>query len=398
MISVDEARDAIWNALAPLDEEEAPLETAHGRILAAPVIAQLDQPPFCASAMDGYAVRLQDAAKTGDRLQVIGVSSAGERFDGALAPRAAVRIYTGAPVPDGADHILIQEEAERNQDEIVVTAAQDTAKHIRPAGIDFRKGEELLSAGARLTGASLALAAASGTARLAVRRRPRIALIANGDELVLPGAPPGPDQIICSIPYGLAPMIETWGGAASFLGIAADNIESIRRLAERGLEYNLIVPIGGASVGDRDYMRAAFAELGFSPMFEKIAMKPGKPTWFGMAGKTPVLGLPGNPASALVASVLFLKIAIGRFLALDRRRLEEATPAKSTAPLPPCGARETYLRARLASAADGSQTVASFDAQDSSLLSVMARSNVLIRRRAGAGPAKEGDVLDCLRI
>ncbi|HOP20484.1 MAG TPA: molybdopterin molybdotransferase MoeA, partial [Amphiplicatus sp.] len=226
LTSVDEAKDAIWNALSPLSPETVPLDAASGRVLAGPVIAGMSQPPFNASAMDGYAVRIEDVRKAGAQLRVIGVSSAGERFTGALRAGEAVRIFTGAPVPPGADHILIQEDTARAGDVVRVTAEQKSAANIRPLGVDFHKGETLIAAGARIEGAALALAAAAGAARLSVTRRPRIALIANGDELVMPGETPGPDQIVCSIPFGLAPMIEKWGAQADFLGVARDDMAS----------------------------------------------------------------------------------------------------------------------------------------------------------------------------
>jgi len=295
LISVDEAKDAIWNALSPLPAETIPLETASGRVLAAPVIAGMSQPPFNASAMDGYAVRIEDVRKAGAQLRVIGVSSAGERFTGALRAGEAVRIFTGAPVPPGADHILIQEDTARAGDVVRVTAEQKSAANIRPLGVDFHKGETLIAAGARIEGAALALAAAAGAARLSVTRRPRIALIANGDELVMPGETPGPDQIVCSIPFGLAPMIEKWGAQADFLGVARDDMASITAFARKAMDYDVIVPIGGASVGERDFMRAAFGDLGYAPVFEKVAVRPGKPTWFASPDEPPFLGCRETP-------------------------------------------------------------------------------------------------------
>lgn len=397
MISVDEARAIIRGALRPLPAESVALEAAHGRTLAAPVIAKMSQPPFDASAMDGYAVRLEDVRRTGARLKVIGVSSAGDRFQGALEPGAAVRIFTGAPVPEGADHILIQEDAERAGDVITVKAGAGAAGHIRPAGVDFREGEMLLPAGTRASGPALALAAAGGAAKLEARRRPRVALIANGDELVPPGAAAGPDQIICSIPYALSPMIESWGGSPTFLGIAADAIDSIRGLAEQGLDHDIIVPIGGASVGDRDFMRAAFAEIGFVSAFEKVSVKPGKPTWFGRAGRAAVLGLPGNPASALVTAALFLRPAIARLLGASEGA-ETPLPARAGAAIAANGPLESYLRARLTVGADGVRIATPSGDQDSSLMSVMARSDLLIRRRAGAGAVQPGDIVDCIPL
>jgi molybdopterin molybdotransferase len=229
-----------------------------------------------------------------------------------------------------------------------------------------------------------------------VRRKPRVALIANGDELVLPGERPGPDQIVCSIDVGLAAMIREWGGDATFLGVARDDKASIRALADQAFDADLIVPIGGASVGDKDYMRTVFAELGFRPVFDKVSVKPGKPTWFSVSGSWAVLGVPGNPASALVTAALFLQAALTRFLGA-RDEVGYAT-ARTTVALPPAGARETFLRARFSDTGDGVRYVTPFDDQDSSLLSVMARANALIRRPAGAGPAAVGDTVLCLPL
>ncbi|MEZ5928316.1 MAG: molybdopterin molybdotransferase MoeA [Parvularculaceae bacterium] len=384
LTSVDEAKDAIWNALSPLSPETVPLDAASGRVLAGPVIAGMSQPPFNASAMDGYAVRIEDVRKAGAQLRVIGVSSAGERFTGALRAGEAVRIFTGAPVPPGADHILIQEDTARDGDVVRVTAEQKSAANIRPLGVDFHKGETLIAAGARIEGAALALAAAAGAARLSVTRRPRIALIANGDELVMPGETPGPDQIVCSIPFGLAPMIEKWGAQADFLGVARDDMASITAFARKAMDYDVIVPIGGASVGERDFMRAAFGDLGYAPVFEKVAVRPGKPTWFGFAGRAAVLGLPGNPASALVTATLFLRLAIGRLLGRVQSEADPILHARAASALKENGARETWLRAEVIQREDGSLAAAPFGDQDSSLISVMARANALIRRAANA--------------
>ncbi len=396
MLSVKDAIAAIRSALAPLPAETVAPEEAAGRVLASPVIARLTQPPFNSSAMDGYAVRLDEAREAGAILDVVGVSSAGAGFHHPLPPGCAVRIFTGAPVPEGADHILIQEEAESRGEKVVITVRQQKAPYVRAAGIDFREGDLLLHKGARLSGAALALAAAGNVAAVAVATRPRIAIIANGDELVLPGAAPGRDQIVSSIQYGLSPHIEEWGAAAAFLGIAWDDKASIRQLAEAATGFDLIAPIGGASVGDHDFMRTVFEELGFSAVFQGVSVRPGKPTWFSAGGAAAVLGLPGNPASALVTARLFLKPAIERLLGAESDdRFPKARLAK---PIGENGPRETYLRARVTEGDDGVRWAAPFDMQDSSLLSVMAQSNALIRREIGAPAANTGELVEYLAL
>lgn len=398
MISVAEAQAAIRGALSPVKVETCPLAKAAGRCLAAPVQARLTQPPFTASAMDGYAVKLADVATLGAKLKIIGVSSAGERFNGAVKSSAAVRIYTGAPLPSGADHVIIQEHVTRDGNEITVQQPQERSRNIRAAGIDFNKDEELLAAGARLNGPMLALTAAGNHTEVTVRRRPKVALIANGDELVPPGGLPKPDQIISSIPYGLMPMIENWGGAPEFLGIAPDDPAAIAQIVKQGFDYDLIVPVGGASVGGRDFMRQVFAELGFTSHFEKVSVKPGKPAWFGFTRDTPVIGLPGNPASALVTAILFIKPAICALLGGVSEPRRDCFTARLTTPLAANGPRETYLRGHIAKDNNGARIVTPHDHQDSSLLSIFAKSDALIKREANAVKAREGDVAFCLAI
>ena len=395
MISVDEAKAIITGALSPLGEEILPLKKAHGRTLAQPIIAKLTQPPFSASAMDGYAVRFEDV-QTGATLKVIGVSSAGERFEGRVAGNEAVRIYTGAPVPEGADHIVIQEHVSRDGDVITVNETQKEKRHIRPAGGDFKDGEALLHAGETLSGPALVLAAAANHQSASVVRRPRVALIANGDELVMPGGNLSPDEIVCSIPFGLSPMIENWGGAPEFLGIAPDDPAAIKAVVEKALAYDLIVPIGGASVGDRDFMRKVFKDLGFQSLFEKVAVKPGKPAWFGQVEKSHVIGLPGNPASALATAILFLRPAINAMLGATSDHQEVSLPLAE--PLGANGSRENYQRARIVKNDKGEDAVLPDSNQDSSLMQVFARADLLLRRLPDAPAAAKGDLVDCLKI
>lgn len=396
LISVDEALRLIAGTVRVLEPEIVTLDAAAGRTLAEDMIARMTQPPFAASAMDGYAVRIGDVRTPGARLTVIGESAAGARFVGSVGAGEAVRIFTGAPMPAGADHVLIQEDARAEGAGVAVVEAQARAGNVRPAGVDFRKGAVLASKGERLTGPKLALIAAGNIDSVRVIRAPRVAIIANGDELAPPGAALSEDAIVSSIPYGLAPMIAEWGGAPRFVGIARDDAADIRRMIEAAADSDLIAPVGGASVGDRDFMRAGFAGCGAAPVFEKVSIKPGKPSWFAtMANGRFVLGLPGNPASALVTARIFLKTAIDRFL--GRAGAAEARNYRLHAPLGAAGPRETFLRARLVDAPDGERAVEAFDNQDSSLLSVLAMSDVLIRRRAGAGPAQAGERVSCLK-
>lgn len=394
-ISVEEARVAIAAALSPLPEERVPLAVAAGRTLSRALVAGRAQPPFDASAMDGYAVRLADVADAGARLRIVGEAAAGARFRSPLPPGAALRIFTGAPVPAGADHVLIQEDAERDGDDVIVRVPQSRARNIRRAGIDFVEGDMLIAAGERLSGARLALAAAANFAEIPVRRRPRVALIANGDELVLPGLAQGEDQILCSIPFALADLVAKWGGAATFIGLARDEAADIRAHIDKAAEFDLIVPIGGASVGDRDLMRGVFAEAGFATVFARVAVRPGLPTWFAARGAQHLLGLPGNPASALVTSELFLRHAIRRLLGAPE---EQMVAARLAEPLAANGPRETYLRADLRISDDGVAIARALDDQDSSLLTVMARADALIRRRQGAPPSAAGDLVECVPL
>lgn len=396
MISVDEAWRLIAATLQPLGAENTPLDAAAGRTLAADVKSRLTHPSFNASAMDGYAVRLADVMQAGSKLTVIGESAAGSSFKGSLGAGEAVRIFTGAAVPTGADHILIQEEALRDGEIVTAKAAQTRAAHVRPAGLDFHSGEVLARKGETLTGPLLALIAAGNVDAVSIMRRPRIAIIANGDELAPPGATLTDDQIVSSIPYCLSPMIAAWGGVAEVAGIARDDPADIDRMIARTLSADLILPVGGASVGDRDYMRAAFSARGAASVFEKVSLKPGKPTWFAAIPDGPfVLGLPGNPASALVTARLFLKAAIGAMLGRADGR-DDWFRARLCTAIPPNGPRETFLRARTAIDDNGVMTVTPFENQDSSLLSVMARSDALIRRRAEDAAAPSGAIVDCL--
>jgi len=390
LLPVDEALARVLDGAAPLPDEEIDLADAAGRVLAADVVASRAQPPFPASAMDGYAVRAADVAAAPIRLSVIGRSAAGRRFAGRVGPGEAVRIFTGAPVPDGADAILIQEDAgDLGDGAIEAREAVQAGRHIRRAGLDFAAGEALLAAGRLLDAAALSLAAAANRPRLRVVRRPLVAILATGDELVVPGAQPAPDQIVASNGLGVAALVREAGGAALDLGIVPDDEGRIRAAVRGALDAgaDVIVTLGGASVGDRDLVGAALAAEGMTPGFWKIAMRPGKPLMFGRLGAARVLGLPGNPVSSLVCSHLFLKPLVAALAGLpfapDLREAALGAPMKAN------DHRQDYVRA-VAAMRDGRLVATPFATQDSSMLKTMAAANALIVRPPHAPDAPAG--------
>jgi len=395
LLSVAEARAAMLALVHPLTGESVPLQSALGRVLTQDIVAVRDQPPFAASAMDGYAVRSGD---TPGNLELVGESSAGHGFEGHCAAGTAVRISTGAAMPDGADTVVIQEDVRRDGVSIIVPAAA-VERNIRPRGCDFTAGTLLLAAGRRLDGVALSLVAASGTAQVPVARAPRVAILSSGDELAAPGSQPNPYQIFDSGTFGIAGLIQTWGGIPNRLAVEKDDVGAIARAAEEGLgASDLLVVIGGASVGDHDHARPALMRLGLKLAVEKIAVRPGKPTWFGAAGQGLVLGLPGNPASALACAALFLRPLIEAMLGRDPQCCVVTSRARLTQGLPANGPREHYLRARLEVDAEGRQIVRAFEDQDSSLISVFAAANALIRLPADAPELTADAMVDVLPL
>lgn len=377
-----------------MDVETVPLALAHGRRLAAPVLARVFQPPADVSAMDGYAVRFADMAN-GAALQVTGESRAGVPWSGSgVGPGEAVRIFTGAHVPSGADHILIQEDTRREGDRVTVTDRQSAPSSVRRKGLDFAAGDELAPAGQMITPGALALIAAGNVGELAVYRRPRVGVLATGDELRPAGSDLGAGQVVNSIAPALLALVRTWGAEAIDLGIAADTESDVRSRIEGGLD--LIVSIGGASVGDYDVVRSAFAASGFEPALEKVAVKPGKPTWFSTRAETLALGLPGNPAAAMVTARLFLQPLLAAMSGGAADIKDEA--AFAATPLPATGGREEFLRAVLTLGADGRAKVRPASDQDSSLLNPFLSSNALIRRPAKSPAAAVGDLVPVLRM
>jgi len=392
MISVQDAIQNIISNRTPRPSVMTPLDKALGGVLANDVIAKVTLPPRDASAMDGYAVRLADVRRSGAILKVIGEAPAGAPFQSPIGQGQAVRIFTGGAVPKGADHIVIQENAERKGDTLTTTTENEIARHIRKAGIDFSKGDVLISAGTQLTPAHIALAAAANHSVLPIRRLPVVALIANGDELKTPGSAVQDGDVISSNAAGLGALIQSWGGTAIDMGIASDSVESITSLINAAQDADIIVPIGGASVGDYDYMRTAFKDAGLDLIFEKIAVRPGKPTWFGKLGHRPVLGLPGNPASATVCAHLFLKVLMGH---QDRILTSKA---RLTQPMASNGPRETYARGRVEISEAGTVEVTPFPRQDSSLMTPFAKANVLLKLSPNRGPWDAGDVLEVVSL
>jgi len=391
LLPVEDARARMLAEIAPRSPETVPIAEAIGRVLAEDVAAGRDQPPFRASAMDGWAVRTAD---TPGSLAIVGESAAGHGYEGAVGAGQAVRIFTGAAVPAACDAVVIQEDAERSAETVRVPAVRPGA-NIRDAGGDFTAGALLLSRGQRIDPWRLSLAAAAGRAELCVHARPRVAVLATGEEIVEPPAQPGPFQIYNSGTPALAAMIAAWGGVASRAKPVRDDLAATVA-AMRAAEAELIVTIGGASVGDHDLVRAAAGELGLELKVASVAMRPGKPTFFGvLADGRRVLGLPGNPASAFVCAELFLKpiLAAWQGAAAEPRmiaaRLETALPAN--------GPREHWMRARLGFA-DGAVSIAPFRDQDSSLITVFALADALLRRPAGAAAADVGAVVEALPL
>lgn len=412
LISVEDALSRVLaNVATPLGIEAAPLAASAGRTLAEDVGALRDQPPFPASAMDGYAVRSADCAQVPATLRVVGTSAAGSRFTGKIGAMEAVRIFTGAPVPDGADAVVLQEDTERSGDRVTVKEAARADRHIRAAGLDFRAGDVLLQAGLRLDSRHIALAAAMGHGTLNVRRRPKVAVLATGDELVRAGEPVGPDQITASSLPATLLMATKAGAEAIDLGIARDTLESLdeRIQAARDAGADILVTLGGASVGEHDLVQKALSRQGMDLGFWRVALRPGKPLMHGRLGETLLLGLPGNPVSSLVCAVLFLIPAI-RALLGDQRAADDPTEdAILGADLPPNRERQDYMRASLAlkdvplSLAKGSERVMLPVAtphlmQDSSMLSILERSDALLVRPPHAPAATAGEPCRIIRL
>ena len=390
MIPVDEALSRVLSLAADPRPETLTLDRAAGRALLEPARARLTQPPFDAAAMDGYALRAQDM---GGPLRVIGTSAAGHPWEGQPQPGTAIRIFTGAPVPSGYDRVVMQEMTTRSGDDLTVTET-GTASHIRLRGNDFSEGD-LLPEGRRLTAADIGLLAAMNVPQVTVARQPRVAILAGGDELVRLGEAPRPGQIVSSNDLAIAALAADAGGVAQILPIARDTEASLHESFAAASEADLIVTIGGASVGDHDLVGKVAADLGMQRAFYKIAMRPGKPLMAGKLGGSAMIGLPGNPVSAMVCGLLFMQPLILRMQGLDAgHRLHRARLGSDLAAE---GNRQHYLRATLTEGADLPQ-IDPFDDQDSARLSLMAQADALLVRPADDPARKAGEVVTFLPL
>ncbi|MFD1880375.1 gephyrin-like molybdotransferase Glp [Paracoccus pacificus] len=392
MISVAEALARVLSLAPPPQAEEVPLDQAAGRVLARDVAARLTQPPFDSASMDGYAIRAADLGR--GPLRVVGEAAAGRGWTGTAGAGEAVRIFTGAPVPDGFDRVVMQEQVSRDGDLITVHDDASQKSNIRPQGIDFAAGHAV-TAGTFLTARHIGLLAAMNIDRVPVARRPRVAILAGGDELVPPGTPPGPGQIISSNDLAIAALVAEAGGLPQRLPIARDTSESLRESLAAAEGSDLIVTIGGASVGDHDLVAPVAAALGMRQEFYKIRMRPGKPLMAGRLAKAAMIGLPGNPVSAMVCAMIFMQPLIRAMQGL--RRDDEPLRARLATELPPEGDRQHYLRARLAPGPD-LPLIRPADDQDSSLQSVLAASDALLIRPAGDPARKPGEIVEFIPL
>jgi len=398
MISVADARTCINEAMQLMPAEQIALADAFGRVLAEDLSARRTQPPHAVSAMDGYAVRAADVAKLPARLKIVAEIPAGQSFHGSIGTSEAARIFTGAPVPDGADTIVIQENTKRDGDAVdIINGNAPKGRYIRLAGLDFSEGDTLLTAGRRLTARDIGLAAGMNIPWLKARRKPRIALLATGDEVVMPGDSVGADQIVSSNGLALRSFVIACGAEPIDLGIAPDSEDALRAMAEGARGADMLITTGGASVGDHDLVQQVLGHIGLEVDFWRIAMRPGKPLMFGTIESTRMLGLPGNPVSALVCATIFLRPAINAMLGLENQGTTEQHAVLAT-PLGENDEREDYLRATLRIDDDGTRHAMPLDKQDSSVFSGLARADCLIIRAPFAPPAKIGDPIRILPL
>ena len=397
MISVEEALNRILDHFQPLPAETVSVNEAYGRVLAEDIHARLTQPPKAVSAMDGYAVQAADVARVPADLTVIGAAPAGKPFDGRVGPGEAVRIFTGALLPDGADAIVIQEDTEASGSTVTVKEGCAEGTYVRPAGLDFKAGDPGPRAGRALTARDVGLIAAMNHPWVPVRRRPRVAILSTGDEVVMPGEPLKPGQIVSSNGIALSAFVRACGGEPIQLGIAPDRSDQLGALAAGAKGADLLLTAGGASVGEHDLVQTALQKEGLELDFWRIAMRPGKPLMFGRLGETPMLGLPGNPVSALVCATLFARPALHRL----QGRSEPAHPVESMvlgADLRANDRRQDYLRATISTDGQGRKVATPYVTQDSSMLAMLAAADGLILRPPQAAAAAQGSLVPVLEL
>ena len=397
LLSVAEALTRVTGGFSLISSEQVALGDGLGRVLAEDVAARLTQPPSAVSAMDGYAVRAADVGSVPVTLKQIGVSQAGQGFAGAVGPGECARIFTGAPLPDGADAIVIQEDTTAVNEQITVMESAQSGADVRPAGLDFSVGDILLKTGAVLSARDLGLAAAMNVPWLRVRRRPRVAIVATGDEVMMPGDPIGADQIVSSNSIALAAIVRVLGGEPLGLGIARDTDASLRQVLSGAKGADVLVTIGGASVGDYDLVQKVMAEDGLDLNFYKVAMRPGKPLIFGRWKDIPVLGLPGNPVSAGVTSAIFLRAAINVMLGIGDGGLG-TEKARLGCDVKANGMRQEFMRATLDTDSEGNLVTTPFDRQDSAMMASFASADCLVIRPVDAPSAQAGDIVEIVRF
>jgi molybdopterin molybdotransferase len=397
LISVEEALTRLLALIETLPPEQIALSDGLGRVLAEDLAARRTQPPFAVSAMDGYAVRSEDLAQVPVELRIVAEVPAGAGFGGHVGSGETARIFTGAPMPAGTDTVVIQEDTERNGDRVRVLEQTRRGRYVRGEGLDFAEGEPLMSAGRRLTARDIGLAAAMNRPWLFVRRRPRIGILSTGDEIVMPGEPIGPHQIVSSNSLALSAIVAACGGISVSVGNAPDDPEALRRIAAATRGVDLLVTTGGASVGEHDLVRDALAADGFALDFWQIAMRPGKPLMVGRYRGTPMLGLPGNPVSTFVCAMLFLVPAIERLSGVVPA-CRAASAARLGTPVAANDRRQDYLRARLSPAADGVEEVFPYEVQDSSMMRLLAAADCLVLRPPHAPAAAAGASVPIVRF
>ena len=397
MLSVDDALKSVLSGVKKLNYEEISIAQAANRIIAKDLTSRLTQPPTDVSAMDGYAVRIEDLKIIPTPFNQIGESAAGRSFKGKIQSGQTVRIFTGAPIPDGADTVVIQENTEKLDNKIIVKQNTSSGNYIRKAGQDFKIGQTLIKAGTRLNSRNIALAAAMNIPWLQVIRKPQVAILSTGDELVLPGEEIKPNQIISSNSLGLAVLVESNGGVAINLGIAKDNLKSLKDIVTQITSIDMLVTIGGASVGDYDLVKSALADEGLDITFNRVAMRPGKPLIFGKIHGKPMLGLPGNPVSAGVTASLFLVPAINKMLGL-KTPISITENAILGCDIDKNDNRQDYLRAKMSINSSEELIVTPFDRQDSSKLANYANAHCLILREPFSNALSKGEIVRIIRL